>query len=121
MKKQEIDNVLSDVKCGMFGVKFSFFIQQKGDGFTLQVGAVLPDNNDEQAPWTLQKGRKWYISSHSIKDEVVGTAFKAILTFVEHELRELFLYRNVAIYNAHVPVDKLVLLIPIAGEAKRNN
>lgn len=44
------------------------------------------------------------------KSEVVQTAFKAVLTAVEHETRETFLYRNKAIFGPHYNVDALLKL-----------
>ncbi len=39
--------------------------------------------------------------------EVVQTAFKAILTALEHEARELFTYRGVAILDGHYDLEQL--------------
>lgn len=55
-------------------------------------------------------GRKWRISKHSTKSEVVQTAFKACLTWMEHELRENFTYRAVSVFSPHYDVDALVEL-----------
>jgi hypothetical protein len=57
-----------------------------------------------------QKGRKWVLSYHMTKSEVVLTALKAVLTAEEHEARELFRYRGSKIFNPHINVDKLVEL-----------
>lgn len=53
-------------------------------------------------------GRKWYISKHMVKSEVVQTAFLAIRQFQEHELREGFRYRGKAIFNPHIDVDAIL-------------
>lgn len=42
--------------------------------------------------------------------ELVQTALKAVLTAVEHEVREQFLYRGRAIFNPHCDVEELVAL-----------
>lgn len=55
----------------------------------------------------LQKGRKWLLSEHMTRSEIVQTAFKAVLTVVEHEVREEFKYCDRAIYGPHFDVDKL--------------
>lgn len=52
-------------------------------------------------------GRKWFLSPHMTKSEVVATAFKAVLTAVEHETREQFVYRGVSIFDPHYDVDRL--------------
>jgi hypothetical protein len=66
---------------------------------------------------TACSGRKWRLSPHMTKSEVVQTAFKAILTAVEHETREKFLYRGQSIFGPHFNVDKLVELCA-AGNAE---
>jgi len=52
-------------------------------------------------------GRKWRISAHATRSEIVQTAFKAYLTWLEHEAREEFMYRNQAIFGPHFDVDTL--------------
>jgi hypothetical protein len=55
-------------------------------------------------------GRKWRLSAHMTPSEVVQTAFKAVLTAVEHETRENFKYRDVSIFDPHYDVERLVEL-----------
>ncbi len=55
-----------------------------------------------------QRGRKWLVSRHMTKSEIVLTALKAILTAEEHEARELFRYKDVAIFHPHLDVDVMV-------------
>jgi len=52
-------------------------------------------------------GRWWRLSSHMTTSEVVGTAFKAVITALEHEARESFKYKGYAVYDAHLDVEKL--------------
>ena len=42
--------------------------------------------------------------------EIVGTAFKAVLTAIEHEARERFTFKGVPVYDSHLNVHKLVEL-----------
>jgi hypothetical protein len=55
-----------------------------------------------------QTGRKWFLSEHMTRSEVVQTAFKAVMTALEHEAREHFKYRGSAIFGPHFDVDVLV-------------
>lgn len=55
-------------------------------------------------------GRKWRISEHATKSEVVQTAFMAYLAWLEHEARETFRYRGEAIFGPHFDVDTLAVL-----------
>lgn len=56
----------------------------------------------------VQKTRKWLLSSHMTRSEVVQTVFKCVLTGVEHEAREDFIYKGQPIFGAHFCVDSLV-------------
>jgi hypothetical protein len=53
-------------------------------------------------------GRKWLISRFSTPSEIVQTCLKAVLTAIEHEAREKFLYRGEAIFGPHFNVDALL-------------
>lgn len=54
-----------------------------------------------------QRGRKWHMSTHMTKSEVVCTAFKAAITAEEHECRESFRYKGRMIFGPHFDVDAL--------------
>jgi hypothetical protein len=54
-----------------------------------------------------QKSRKWLLSAHMTKTEIVNTAWFAVKTAIEHEAREEFFYRGKAIYNTHLDVAQL--------------
>lgn len=54
------------------------------------------------------KGRKWSLSEHMTKSEIVQTAMAAVLAIEEHEARELFLYKGHPIFGPHYDVEKLV-------------
>lgn len=56
------------------------------------------------------RGRKWRISKHMTDSEIVQTIFKAVLTALEHETRENFLYKGQAVFDPHYDLDKLVAL-----------
>lgn len=58
----------------------------------------------------LWKGRKWRLSPHMTKSEIVQTAFLAILIASEHEVREQFRFRGRAIFGPHFDVEHLVTL-----------
>jgi hypothetical protein len=54
------------------------------------------------------KGRKWQLSRYMTKGEIVQTCFKAILTAVEHEVRENFRVKGAMVFNPHLDIDRLV-------------
>lgn len=53
-------------------------------------------------------GRKWRVSLNMTPAEVVQTALAAVLAWYEHEAREAFKYRGLAIFNPHIALDELV-------------
>lgn len=71
----------------------------------------------EPAEWT---GRKWLLSEHMTRSEIVQTAWKAVLTAVEHEAREAFTYRGKPIFGPHFNVEFLADYcdLPYAQDAR---
>lgn len=59
---------------------------------------------------TTWRSRKWRLSPHMTDGEIVQTAFLATLTALEHETREQFKYRGVAVFDPHYDIEKLVAL-----------
>ncbi len=53
-------------------------------------------------------GRKWVLSEHMVKSEIVLTAFKAMMTAIEHEARESFFVEGQPIFGPHINVDVLI-------------
>lgn len=82
-------------------------VKMDGDRPYLQVHVLNGKDSETGLPmeWT---GRKWMLSPHMVPNEVVTTAFKAVMTAMEHEIRESFRYKGVAIYNPHLDPDALV-------------
>jgi len=84
-------------------------------GYTFEVGgegqlwiraSFLEHCAFSQAP-KVQYTRKWFLSHHACHSEIVQTALKCVLTSVEHEAREKFLYRDKPIFGPHFDVDAL--------------
>lgn len=100
----DIDDIVT--KCA-FG-EWKFKVGRGGDHAYLQVGFDAPCARTGKVEFRV--GRKWRLSDHMTKSEVVHTALKAVLTAVEHEAREKFTYRGKPIFGPHFNVDKLVEL-----------
>ena len=107
MNVDEIKEILESVKYKdwKFDVTREFGVVQKDDRFFLRVTATTPDSKTG-IPYDWN-GRKWRLSRHMVKSEIVQTAFLAIKIAVEHEMREEFKYRGVAIFGTHFDVDTL--------------
>lgn len=52
-------------------------------------------------------GRKWQLSKHMTRSELVQTALMAVLAAEEHEARENFFYKGVSVFGPHIDVEKL--------------
>lgn len=78
----------------------TFQLEHKEHGLALRVHC--PDGvcavTGEPAPW---QGRPWPISLNITNGDLVNTAFKALLTAVEHEARELFRFQGEQVMNPH--------------------
>lgn len=104
-------NTLDELRTLLADVQYEdwlFNTGEMGNGFFVQVYFWAPDNDGHSAALTEQHGRKWYISKHATRDETVQTCLKAVFTAVEHEVRERFRYKGVAVFNTHIQLDKLV-------------
>jgi hypothetical protein len=85
---------------------YDFRVSESRTGaFYLQAAYMEPDTvSGEQGQ---QLTRRWLLSPHMLKGELVSTAFLCILTSMEHRVREWFLYKNRPIFHPHYDVDKL--------------
>jgi hypothetical protein len=83
----------------------------QGAGAYLQVGFLAPDHALDRPgyanPVLRMTGRKWRLSEHMTKSEIVQTALAAVLAAEEHETREQFRYKGRAIFGPHFDVDGL--------------
>lgn len=62
---------------------------------------------DTALPPAEGSGRKWRLSDHMTRSEIVQTGFLALLAFVEHEARESFCYRGEPIFGPHFNIEAL--------------
>lgn len=95
---------LDTVRAILFGISYKdwrFLAAERGGEMYLQIGWDDPGEGP-------QTSRKWFLSRHMTKSEVVTTALKAVLTAEEHEARERFRYDGVRIFGPHISVDALV-------------
>lgn len=100
-----------DMALRIIDVKFPgyTFCVHRHDAYTyLQAEFHSPCANTGQL--TLQKTRKWQLSEHMTESELIQTAFKCVLTALEHEAREQFTYKGRAVYGPHFDVTALIEL-----------
>lgn len=90
-----VEKLLVDVE---FSEQFPLFVNQDSAGLYLQVGIIGRENyqkNTAKADSSpkIVYGRKWRIEPNLPTSEILQTAFLAIKSAYEHELRELFKLR----------------------------
>lgn len=98
-------DILKDVKFN----DYSFIVNKEGENYYMQ--ALFPAQCNKTGNWETQSTRKWRLSVHMTKSEVVQTALKLVLTSIEHEAREQFKYRDQPIFGPHYDVDQLVDIV----------
>lgn len=105
----QVRAVLGEVSFG----EHEFVVEAAADGFLLFLRCVAPDA-DTGVP-VQQHGRKWFVPRGATRDEVVRTAFKAAVTWAEHEARELFTFRSVRVFGPHLDLGRLASAARGAG------
>jgi len=89
---------------------FHAIVDGRGEMY-LQAAYMEPDiDKPEGSPPEIQLTRRWFISPEMSKSELVQTAFKCIMTSMEHRVREHFKYRGELIFGPHFDVDGLYQL-----------
>jgi hypothetical protein len=106
---EELQVIASEISCEIGQVAWRVHCGRLGTGFFLQLR--YSDRDVVTRAIEEQHARKWYLSSHAVKSEVVQTVLKACLTSAEHMVREHFTYRGVPIFGPHFDVDRLVDLV----------
>jgi hypothetical protein len=84
---------------------YTFHVRAGHGGWYLQATYEEPDIITG-TPET-QSTRRWPLSPEMVKSEVVQTAFKCVMTSMEHRAREGFKYRGRRVFGPHFDVDAL--------------
>lgn len=108
MNTREAKEILAEVRYQgySFQVHGDF---DAGPATYLQAFFTAPDNDDQRFVLATHT-RKWLLSRYMTRSELVQTAFKCVLTSIEHEAREQFTYRGQRVFGPHFDVDALVSL-----------
>lgn len=91
-------------QCIYPGYIFRLEVDGRGEAF-LQAEYVEADTvtGDEGKQLT----RRWFISPHMTKSEIVQTVFKCVLTSMEHRAREWFRWKGQPVFCPHFDVEAL--------------
>lgn len=88
-----------------------FVVGAMGDGSYIQIEYEEPDVVTLQP--AVQRGRKFYVSRHATRSEIVQTCLTAALASAEHRVREHFKYaptpedKPKSIFGPHFKTDAL--------------
>jgi len=85
-------------------------VRESHGGVWLRAGFLADDNDGGTGAPAYQYTRRWLLAPKMTTSEIVQTAFKCVLTSLEHEGREQFRYRGQPIFGPHFDVNDLVTL-----------
>lgn len=95
MTIEEVRELVSRIKYK----DWRFRVMESGDGFLIQ--AEFDDIDHDTGEPAVIRGRKWYVSSFAIADEVVKTCWVAVDMALRHEAMECFMVDGVAPFHPH--------------------
>lgn len=100
---------IDEMRAVVAEVKFPswVFVVKDGHGGIHLQGFFKARDATTYVGWRNHSTRKWLLSPYMTKSEIVQTAFKCVLTAVEHEAREFFTYKGKPIFGPHFDVDAL--------------
>ena len=104
-----VQDLTSRVSARLFGTVFKVqvLIDKKfGRRIYLRVSYLARCTKGEIAK--LYFGRKWYLSSHMLDDEIIKTAYTAFKMAVEHEILEGFKVDDKVLFNPHINFEELL-------------
>ena len=101
LDKEDFENIAW--LCAFQG--WHFHVGEEAGQLFFQVQVDGRDNvTGEPKRWA---GRPWILSPEMSRSEFVRPMFKAVLTALEHEARETFLYAGQPVFDPHFDVDTL--------------
>lgn len=86
---------------------WAFHARASADRVYIHVSWIDNCNFNRASEPFVQMSRRWLIRPEASRSEIVQTAFKCVLTALEHETREQFLYNGRAVFGPHYDVDAL--------------
>ena len=97
-------DILNDIDANFQEKEVRIFHGFHEGNMWVQVGMRRPDCDDPQLI-EVGKGGKVYLSEHASPDEIVKKILGLTLTYVEHETREGFYYKNVRLFSPHISLE----------------
>lgn len=88
---------------------YEFVVEPFSGWFTLHVRYVEPDVMSGVPE--EQNGRRWLFPADQTVGQIAQTAFKAVLTSLEHRAREHFTYRGRPVLQPHMDIEQVWQLL----------
>lgn len=110
MTREDMIDVLADVECGEYHFKVVEMNTAAGHCYlqAIYYETDVYQSNPAGPADDIQTTRKWLLSEHMTRSELLQTALKCVLTSAEHRVREKFTYKRVRLYGPHIDCDELV-------------
>lgn len=86
--------------------EYEFAVLVDGRGAIYLQGKYM-DRDTTSKEFEQQLTRRWFLSPQATRSEIVQTAFKCVMTSMEHRAREWFTYHGHPVFNPHFNVDAL--------------
>ncbi|SRR5581483_10871770 len=106
---EDLQKILSLISYGDDHSDYAF--EAIEDNENLFIRAFYNERDVVTGKLETQYTRKWHIEYDNELGQVVQTAFKCVLTSIEHRVREHFLYRGRNIFGPHFDLDHLWELV----------
>jgi hypothetical protein len=88
---------------------YTFRVERSSTG-CMYLQATYEEADTVNGAVETQYTRRWLLSPEMTRSETIATAFKCVLTSMEHRCREWFTYKGKAIYQPHYDVDQLAAI-----------
>jgi hypothetical protein len=105
MDRERLLSIVSECAFSDGGISYAFHVHEVKGHLHLQ--ATYLDRDVHTGAVELQYTRRWPLSPHMTRSEVVQTVFKCCATSMEHRAREAFQYRGRRVFGPHFNVDAL--------------
>lgn len=117
---EEIRNLLKRIGIKLFDKEFKIRceIDNKFDAGRIFIQVIYNAKCNKTGKEQGWHGRKFYLSDHMTKDEIVKTAYTAFKSVIEHETMESFKIDNKILFNPHINFEELLKISDL--EIKRN-
>lgn len=86
---------------------YTFIVDTDGRG-EMYLRAEYWEADTETFQESKQVTRRWFLNPFQTESEITQTAFKCVITSMEHRVREWFKYKGESVYSPHFDVNALV-------------